>query len=121
MVMRFIADRSLEIVVLIEGNDSTTGGVVQARHSYTGDDILWNTSFVPCVLQDDDTGGAVIDYSLFHHTEHSLAAKENREIEEASGNISGDFTNILTEDNQSYGSTDPYRPTTHGVSWADNV
>jgi hypothetical protein len=74
MVMRFIADRSIEIVVLVEGNDATTGGVVQARHSYIGDEILWNTSFVPCVLQDENTGGAVIDYSLFHHTERTLAA-----------------------------------------------
>lgn len=85
MVMRFIADRSLEIVVLVEGNDATTGGVVQARHSYTGEDILWNTSFVPCVLQDETTGGAVIDYSLFHHTEHTLAAAAGvpNDIEEA--------------------------------------
>ena len=75
MVMRFIADRSIEIVVLVEGNDSTTGGVVQARHSYTGDDIQWNTSFVQCVLQDEDTGGAVIDFSLFHHTEATWARK----------------------------------------------
>jgi hypothetical protein len=83
MVMRFFHDRAIEIIALVEGQDSTTGGVVQARHSYKVNEILWNTSFLPCVLQDEEDGSAVIDFSLFHHTEltydheHSPAAEQH--------------------------------------------
>ena len=68
-----------EIIVLIEGQDSTTGGVVQARHSYKSEDILWNTSFVSCVLQDELDGTPVIDFCLFHETELTSSKNNNQE------------------------------------------
>jgi hypothetical protein len=43
----------------------STGGVVQARHSYTVAEMEWNAMFVPCVSVGPD-GAAVIDFSKFH-------------------------------------------------------
>ena len=61
-------DRRVEILVIVEGIDAATGGTVQARHSYTTEDIVWNHTFPPCVREDHD-GAALIDFSLFHHLE----------------------------------------------------
>lgn len=46
----FFEDRNIEIVILLEGTDELTGAVIQARHSYTYNDILWNHTFAPCVF-----------------------------------------------------------------------
>jgi hypothetical protein len=61
----FMLDRRVEIVAIVEGTDATTGGTVQARHSYTSDDIVWDHTFVSCVGEDAD-GSALIDFSVFH-------------------------------------------------------
>jgi potassium inwardly-rectifying channel subfamily J len=66
MVQTYMRDRRMEIVAVVEGLDATTGGVVQARHSFVCDDIKWNRSFVPCVHEEDEEGVAVIDFSVFH-------------------------------------------------------
>lgn len=100
MVNRFIDDRNIEIIVLIEGQDSTTGGVVQARHSYKYDDILWNTSFLPCVSQDELDGAPIIDFRLFHLTE--LTAYQNEDHKDDLESCHDNNNNNTTNNNNSY-------------------
>ena len=54
MVDRYLADRKIEIIAIVEGVDSTTGGNVQARHSFTVSEIEWHKSFVNCVEPDEE-------------------------------------------------------------------
>lgn len=67
-IKRHLADSNIEILAIVEGTDSTSGGVVQARHSYLSRDILWNHNFSPCVSKAAD-GFAVIDFDSFHNVE----------------------------------------------------
>jgi hypothetical protein len=90
MIKKFLADRNVEVIVLIEGQDSATGGVVQARHSYKLEDLVWNTSFIPCVLQDELDGTPVIDFSLFHETE--LSYHDDEEDEDGRERVGAGFT-----------------------------
>jgi len=69
MVEKYIKDRKIEVVTIVEGTDAATGGSVQAIHSFTLDEILWNKGFVPCVFEDDEDNSAIIDFSLFHEVE----------------------------------------------------
>jgi hypothetical protein len=66
---KHMIDNNIEILVLVEGADSTTSGMMQARHSYriTDGDILFQREFAPCVNVVDK--GAEIDFDLFHETE----------------------------------------------------
>jgi polyphosphate kinase 2 (PPK2 family) len=66
MIQAFMRDRNVEVVAVVEGMDAATGGVVQARHSYTVDEIQWHHEHVVCVLEDPESGGAMIDFSRFH-------------------------------------------------------
>ena len=68
MIQRYMLDRSIEVIAVVEGVDAATGGVVQARHSYTSAEIKWHHALVPCVFTDPE-GFAMIDFSLFHHLE----------------------------------------------------
>lgn len=68
VIQKYMLDRSIEVIAVVEGVDAATGGVVQARHSYTSAEIKWNCALVPCVLTDPE-GFAMIDFSLFHHLE----------------------------------------------------
>jgi hypothetical protein len=43
----FLSDREAEIVVLLEGVDELRGAAIQTRHSYTTDELAWNSEFVP--------------------------------------------------------------------------
>ncbi len=65
MISKFISDRKLEVLIFIEGSDSSTGNIVQARHSYSVDDIVWDHFFETCVFEDQD-GAALIDFRKFH-------------------------------------------------------
>lgn len=67
MMQAYMKDRRIEIVAIVEGTDAATGGSVQARHSYTMDEILWDHSYSRCVFEDPD-GTAIIDFSKFHET-----------------------------------------------------
>lgn len=67
MIALFMADRKMEIMAIVEGIDATTGGVVQARHSFVCSEIEWDKSFAPCVFEDKGDGSAVIDFSVFHN------------------------------------------------------
>lgn len=66
MVQRYMRDRQIEIIVIVEGVDAATGGMVQARHSYTSDEVEWNKSFECCVFKDPADGCTTIDFSQFH-------------------------------------------------------
>lgn len=68
MVQKYMKDRHIEVIAIVEGMDSATGGVVQARHSFIIDEIKWNRTFEPCVHEDSEEGVAVIDFSSFHRT-----------------------------------------------------
>jgi hypothetical protein len=69
MIHDYMRDRQMEIIAVVEGIDSATGGVVQSRHSYVSSEIKWNKTFVPCAYEDDEEGVAVIDFSDFHKLE----------------------------------------------------
>ena len=63
---RYWREHKVEIVVLVEGIDPPTSCTMQARHSYTVDDIAWHHEFEPCVYETPD-GGAEINFGLFHN------------------------------------------------------
>ncbi|KAF0687392.1 Aste57867_20861 [Aphanomyces stellatus] len=58
----------LEVIVVLEGTDATTGNTMQARFSYTPHDLRWHHVFDRCVTRDPSTHGALIDFDKFHHT-----------------------------------------------------
>lgn len=66
MTQLFMNDRRVEIVAIVEGVDAASGGVVQARHSFTCEEIIWDKAYKPCVFEDGEDGSAIIDFSLFH-------------------------------------------------------
>ena len=57
----------VEIIVLLEGIDAVTSDTIQARYSYTYDDIVWDRSFAP-IVSEDDKGVIEVDYTRFHDT-----------------------------------------------------
>eukprot|EP00904_Undaria_pinnatifida_P013732 jgi/Undpi1/948/HiC_scaffold_10.g04412.m1 len=66
-VEAYIQDRELEVVVILEGTDTSTGSTVQARHSYCWEDIRWNRTFASVVSRGED-GACEVDFSKFHDT-----------------------------------------------------
>ncbi len=66
MVSHFLQDRQVEIIAVVEGTDATTGGNVQARHSFLVDEIEWDMGFEPCLYKDHDDQCTTVDFSLFH-------------------------------------------------------
>ena len=66
MISHYMNDRKMEVMAIVEGIDASTGGVVQARHSYVFNEIEWDRSFKPCVFEDKKDGSAIIDFSVFH-------------------------------------------------------
>lgn len=73
-----LAAEDLEIIVILEGVVETTGISMQARTSYTPDEILWGRRFVSIITEED--GRYCVDYSKFGNTVPvrmpSLSAKE---------------------------------------------
>eukprot|EP00043_Microstomoeca_roanoka_P011442 m.107770 g.107770 ORF g.107770 m.107770 type:complete len:464 (+) comp15197_c1_seq2:116-1507(+) len=55
----------IEILCLVEGVDAATSYTVQARHSYTLNDIVFDMQFAPCVSV-DHSGACVLDLHYFH-------------------------------------------------------
>ena len=64
IVKQHMVKCNAEVLVLIEGVDPTTSSTVQARQSYTVDDIAVGFAHSPCVRFGGR--GAEIDFSLFH-------------------------------------------------------
>ncbi|XP_040927289.1 potassium inwardly rectifying channel subfamily J member 11, like isoform X1 [Betta splendens] len=73
-----LATEDLEIIVILEGVVETTGISMQARTSYTPEEILWGRRFVSIITEED--GRYCVDYSKFGNTVpvkmSSLSAKE---------------------------------------------
>jgi hypothetical protein len=70
MIQRYLLDRRIEIIAVVEGVDATTGGNLQARHSYTCDDIEWDKTFANCIFQqngyDSSESKMMVDFGYFH-------------------------------------------------------
>jgi hypothetical protein len=66
---QFLVNERVEIICLVEANDAATSGTMQARHSYTAEDIEFDKMFSPCTMEEENTGAAVIDFRLFHQLE----------------------------------------------------
>ncbi|CAK6981879.1 potassium inwardly rectifying channel subfamily J member 11%2C like [Scomber scombrus] len=73
-----LSSEDLEIIVILEGVVETTGITMQARTSYTPEEILWGRRFVSIITEED--GRYCVDYSKFGNTVPvrmpSLSAKE---------------------------------------------
>ncbi|KAJ3596193.1 hypothetical protein NHX12_002602 [Muraenolepis orangiensis] len=61
-----LANEDLEVIVILEGVVETTGITMQARSSYTPDEILWGRRFVSILTEED--GRYSVDYSKFGNT-----------------------------------------------------
>lgn len=66
MTQRYMQDRHIEIIAIVEGIDAATGGSVQARHSFLPDEIKWDKGYAPCIFEDEEDGSAIVDFSIFH-------------------------------------------------------
>jgi len=66
MVQHYMEDRQVEIIAIVEGSAATSGGQVQARHSFLSSDIEWDKCFTHCMYKDPDDGCVTIDFSLYH-------------------------------------------------------
>ena len=53
-----------EVVVVLEGIDGSTSNTMQARYSYTDEDIAWNSTFENCVKKSEE--GFLINFDKFH-------------------------------------------------------
>ncbi|XP_030282360.1 potassium inwardly rectifying channel subfamily J member 11, like [Sparus aurata] len=73
-----LSSEDLEIIVVLEGVVETTGITMQARTSYTPEEILWGRRFVSIMTEED--GRYCVDYSKFGNTVpvrmSSLSSKE---------------------------------------------
>ena len=66
MVQSYMADRCMEVIAVVEGVDSATGGNVQCRHSYVFTEVQWDQTFTPCVYEGEEAGVPIVDFTLFH-------------------------------------------------------
>ncbi|HEY2068885.1 MAG TPA: hypothetical protein VGG48_04970 [Rhizomicrobium sp.] len=63
-----MAEKQMEIVVLLSGRDETLADTIYARHAYQPECIVWNHRFVD-VLSVTAQGVRVVDLTRFHDTE----------------------------------------------------
>lgn len=66
MIQRYLQDRRVEIIAVVEGIDAATGGNVQARHSYVASEIAWNQTFAYCLYEDPHDKLPTVDFERFH-------------------------------------------------------
>ncbi|XP_019729555.1 potassium inwardly rectifying channel subfamily J member 11, like isoform X1 [Hippocampus comes] len=79
-----LAAADLEVIVILEGVVETTGISMQARTSYTPDEILWGRRFVSIVSEED--GRYCVDYSKFGNTlPVRMSALSAKELEQTRG------------------------------------
>jgi hypothetical protein len=63
-IMNHLRKTELEVVVILEGIDGSTSNTMQARHSYTDEEMAWDSTFDNCVTH---TGKrAIINFDRFH-------------------------------------------------------
>lgn len=63
-IMRHLRTAEVEVVVILEGIDGSTSNTMQARHSYTDEDIAYDHTFANCVSKTAE--GVVINFDKFH-------------------------------------------------------
>lgn len=63
-----ILKSNIEILVVCEGTIESTGQPVQAKSSYTTQEILWGHRFIDMIDYHEDKQGFVIDYSKLNKT-----------------------------------------------------
>lgn len=63
-IMNHIHQTELEVIVVLEGIDGATSNTMQARHSYTIEEIAWDSTFEKCVSKTPD--GVLINFDRFH-------------------------------------------------------
>ncbi|DBA04721.1 TPA: hypothetical protein N0F65_004358 [Lagenidium giganteum] len=63
-IMNHLRRSELEVVVILEGIDSLTSNTMQARHSYTDEDIAWDFTFENCVSKTHE--GVLVNFDKFH-------------------------------------------------------
>merc|ERR1712060_471249 len=62
-VSDFLGRDWFEILLILEGVDTTTAATVQARHSYVAEDLVWDCAFAPMFSVDPRERSAVIDFT----------------------------------------------------------
>eukprot|EP00931_Biecheleriopsis_adriatica_P093203 TRINITY_DN66948_c0_g1_i1.p1 TRINITY_DN66948_c0_g1~~TRINITY_DN66948_c0_g1_i1.p1 ORF type:complete len:380 (-),score=70.96 TRINITY_DN66948_c0_g1_i1:24-1163(-) len=70
-----LAKTQVEILCVVEGIEASSSMTLQARHSYTADDIVFNASFKQCVAKAPD-GTCEVNFDVFHELE-ALATEKN--------------------------------------------
>jgi Inward rectifier potassium channel C-terminal domain len=69
-MQKFMQDRNIEVILVVEGTDELTGTCTQTKQSYTFADVHWNAKFAPCIFPSAaPSASCVIDFSLFHVVE----------------------------------------------------
>lgn len=63
-IVNHLRRSELEVIVILEGIDGSTSNTMQARHSYTDEDIAWDATFENCVTKTPD--GVHINFNRFH-------------------------------------------------------
>lgn len=66
-IIEFLAETEMEIVVMLEGIEPIGSCTIQARHSYTYDQIMFNHDFKDPVSRDPD-GRCVVDIEAMNRT-----------------------------------------------------
>ena len=56
----WLKDTETEIVVLVEGIDATTSYTIQARHSYTWEELVWDATFAQTVRTSSAYSGCIL-------------------------------------------------------------
>ena len=56
----WLKDTETEIVVLVEGIDATTSYTIQARHSYTWEELVWDATFAQTVRPSSAYSGCIL-------------------------------------------------------------
>lgn len=69
----------LEVLVLLSGTEDATASSIEARHSYTLDEIFWDRYFTSCVSIDAN-GYHCVDFGLIHETQPMNTGSSPRPI-----------------------------------------
>jgi inward rectifier potassium channel len=84
-----------ELVVLLEGIDSTTSDTTQARHSYVQHEVVYNARFADMLAFESD-GSIVVDMNQFDKTMPVEPAPWH-----GTGSVADDFDDDDSDDGQS--------------------
>lgn len=63
-IVSHLRKSELEVIVVLEGIDGSTSNTMQARHSFTHEEMVWDATFVNCVSKTPD--GVHINFDKFH-------------------------------------------------------